>query len=149
MSTVTATPKKKKVREFPKSKIKPGAEASPITGEFPALPMPPHQPDLPALADPVVEEIRGVVDHYRTVKADAKRITDKQKMLVDDATQKVIDVLRKHNRSSLVIDGILAQVLVEIKVKVKGARAKKRKPKKTASKSQGKKKSSKSEGSAK
>lgn len=124
-----ATTKKK---EFPKSKLK--APKTPAAEAFPELPVPPllpNQPDLPALADAEAQELEGVIDHYKAVELDAKAImkktNDEQNTRLNEVAQQVIACFSKYKRNSIVINGKLAQVIAQIKVKVKGMKAPKKK----------------------
>lgn len=120
------SPKRDKVT-FPAEPLKPPA-GNPEP--FPSLPVPPlhlpHQPGLPELSDPALEEIEGAIDHFKgvetAVKAEIKRVSDEQNTILNAATVEVIKVFSKYNRKSIVINGKLAEVIASLKVKVKGVK---------------------------
>lgn len=86
----------------------------------------PAQGRLPGFTNQELDEIAGVLEHYRNVEVDAKQkmkeVNDREKNRINEAALEVIQVLGRHERKSISIDGLFGEILSTLKVKVKGTR---------------------------
>lgn len=89
--------------------------------EFPRDPiLPPVQPKLDGFTTPELEEMESAIEQFKIV---ADRVKDGKKELQkehDQAETKLIAVMRKHGRTSIVIGGYSVQITDTTKATVKG-----------------------------
>lgn len=82
--------------------------------------MSPKQPKLPGFTDEQLDEIEAAIEGYQGAKDRLDAATLQLKNDVSNATEALVEVMRKYKRTQIVLEGRLVQIFDLVKIKVTG-----------------------------